>query len=61
MDHNVRLTKKQAQFLTQWTEEENVDRAVEKFAELMLLEKVDVADIEFVINKVMERVEKKKK
>lgn len=61
LSENVRLTKKQILFLQEWTEENDPDKASEIFLGWMISERVDPVDIGFLIDKIIQRIQKGKK
>lgn len=59
MSENIRLTKKQVTFLTQWLDEDP-ERAAERFMELLLEQNIPSSKICEYIDKIIERNKDKK-
>lgn len=53
MSENIRLTRKQVQFLLEWTELEDPEKAAEKFLELMVLERAPTSEISEYLDKII--------
>jgi hypothetical protein len=59
LSDKISLTKTQLVFLMEMLEETNQEKAVEKFATIMIEERVDPIDISEVIDKIMAKMVKK--
>lgn len=58
MSEKIRLTKKQLHFVTQILEISDPDKAVERFMEIMIEERVDPSDIVILIDTILKKLEK---
>jgi hypothetical protein len=54
----ISLNRTQLTFITEWLEEPSPERAVKKFAEILIEERCDPLDISEIINKIMARMKK---
>lgn len=58
MSDRIRLTKKQIDFVMEHTMELDPEKAVERFADLMIMERVDPTDMVILIDKLIQRMKK---